>query len=110
MNRPILKVELIDKDKAEWSGVNDFVQRGSNRFLKRFYNYTIMNSPTFCICYECIIALLPECNEVTVVDCEYTGITPVGINFDTLANLISDVYHTEGFLGVGRLYLANKKF
>jgi len=111
MNQPITKGELIDPIKGEWKGVNEFVYMKSNKSVERFCNYSIMESPTTsCGCFECIIALLPECNGFMVVNRGYTGMTPVGMTFTTLAGSVGGGNQTPGFLGVGRLYLTSKKF
>ncbi|MDQ7850439.1 MAG: CO dehydrogenase/CO-methylating acetyl-CoA synthase complex subunit beta, partial [Armatimonadota bacterium] len=41
---------------------------------------------------------------------EYTGMTPVGMTFSTLAGMVGGGVQTPGFLGVGRLYLTSRKF
>ncbi len=111
MNQPIKKGEELDKIKGEWKGVNDFVYNYSNRSIERFSNYSIMDAPTTsCGCFECIIAVLPECNGFMVVNRGYTGMTPVGMTFTTLAGSVGGGNQVPGFLGVGRLYMASKKF
>ena len=44
------------------------------------------------------------------VNREYSGMTPAGMTFSTLAGTIGGGQQTPGFMGVGRLYLASKKF
>jgi acetyl-CoA synthase len=65
---------------------------------------------TSCGCFECIVAIVPEANGVMVVNREYAGDTPVGMKFTTLASTVGGGAQTPGFIGVGRLYLASKKF
>jgi len=65
---------------------------------------------TSCGCFECIVAIVPEANGVMVVNREYTGDTPAGMKFTTLAGSVGGGAQTPGFLGVGRLYIASKKF
>jgi acetyl-CoA synthase len=111
MNQPIPKGRCIDPVKGEWEGVNEFVYKYSNRAVERFFNYSIMEYPTTsCGCFECIIAIIPECNGFMVVNRGYTGMTPVGMTFSTLAGSVGGGNQTPGFLGVGRLYLLSKKF
>ena len=45
-----------------------------------------------------------------VVNREYAGPTPAGMQFSTLAGTIGGGMQTPGFMGVGRLYLISKKF
>ena len=53
---------------------------------------------------------MPDANGVMVVNREYTGQTPIGMPFSTLAGSVGGGAQTPGFLGVGRLYLASRKF
>ena len=41
---------------------------------------------------------------------EYSGMTPAGMSFTTLAGSVGGGVQTPGFLGVGKLYLVSKKF
>jgi len=110
-NQPIKKGECMDPVKGEWKGVNEVVLQKSNRTLERFCGYSIIDSPeTSCGCFECIIAILPEANGFMVVNREYSGMTPAGMTFSTLAGTIGGGQQTPGFMGVGRLYIASKKF
>lgn len=110
-NQPIKKGVCIDPVKGEWSGVNEAVAQKSNRTLDRFCGYSIIDAPeTSCGCFECIIAILPEANGFIVVNREYSGMTPVGMTFSTLAGTIGGGQQTPGFMGVGRLYIVSKKF
>ena len=45
-----------------------------------------------------------------VVDRDYTGMTPVGMSFSTLAGQIGGGIQTPGFVGIGRLYISSPKF
>jgi acetyl-CoA synthase len=45
-----------------------------------------------------------------IVNREYTGETPIGMPFSTLAGSVGGGAQTPGFVGVGRLYLTSKKF
>jgi acetyl-CoA synthase len=70
-----------------------------------------MTTPTTsCGCFECIVAIIPECNGVMVVNREYQGITPIGLDFTTLASMVSGGIQTPGFLGIAKQYLLSKKF
>ena len=110
-NQPIKKGICIDPVKGEWSGVNEVVIQKSNRTLERFCGYSIIDSPeTSCGCFECIIAILPEANGFMVVNREYSGMTPVGMAFSTLAGTTGGGQQTPGFMGVGRLYIVSRKF
>ena len=110
-NQPVAKGRLIDADKGEWEGVNQFVYDNSNRSIEQIELYSLMGFPmTSCGCFECILAIVPEANGLMIVNREYPGITPCGMPFSTLAGSVGGGNQTPGFLGVGRLYVASRKF
>jgi len=110
-NQPVKKGECLDPVKGEWKGVNEIVFQKSNHTLERFCGYSIIDAPeTSCGCFECIIAVLPEANGFMAVNREYSGMTPSGMTFSTLAGTIGGGQQTPGFMGVGRLYVVSKKF
>ena len=110
-NQPIKKGPAIDETRGEWEGVNQFVYAHSNRSVNHFSAYSLMQDPmTSCGCFECIVAIVPECNGVMAVNREYSGDTPIGMQFSTLAGSVGGGAQTPGFVGVGRLYLSSRKF
>lgn len=110
-NQPIKKGNVIDIVKGTWEGINSFVHETSHQRISQMSTYSIMDAPmTSCGCFECIVAIVPEANGVMIVNREYTGETPVGMKFTTLASSVGGGNQTPGFLGVGRLYITSKKF
>jgi acetyl-CoA synthase len=110
-NQPIKKGKAIDTVKGIWEGINTFVHNASHQHVSQMSTYSIMESPmTSCGCFECIVAIVPEANGVMIVNREYTGETPAGMKFTTLASSVGGGNQTPGFLGVGRLYITSKKF
>ncbi|MDO8535530.1 MAG: acetyl-CoA decarbonylase/synthase complex subunit alpha/beta [Candidatus Omnitrophota bacterium] len=110
-NQPIRKGKVIDAVKGIWEGINTFVHGASHQKVSQMSIYSLIESPmTSCGCFECIVAIVPEANGVMVVNREFTGETPAGMKFTTLANMVGGGNQTPGFLGVGRLYLVSKKF
>ncbi|MCX7015254.1 MAG: acetyl-CoA decarbonylase/synthase complex subunit alpha/beta, partial [Candidatus Sumerlaeota bacterium] len=110
-NQPIKKGREIDPRLGEWEEVNKFVYAHSNRTIERFSAYSLMENPmTSCGCFEVIVAIIPECNGVIAVNREYTGETPIGMPFSTLAGAVGGGAQTPGFVGVGKLYLSSRKF
>ena len=70
-----------------------------------------MESPqSSCGCFECIVAIIPEANGFMVVHRDYSGMTPCGMTFTTLAGSVGGGVQTPGFLGIGKLYIVSKKF
>jgi len=110
-NQPILKGKTIDSKLGQWESINDFVKQKSNNTVEKVSMYSLLDYPqTSCGCFECIVAIIPEANGVMVVNRDYSGMTPCGMNFTTLAGSVGGGVQTPGFLGVGKLYILSKKF
>jgi len=110
-NQPVEKGRCLDSRLGKWKNVNDFVYAKSNKTIEQVSMYSLMNAPqSSCGCFECIVAVIPEANGVMVVNRDYTGMTPSGMTFTTLAGSVGGGGQVPGFLGVGKLYLASKKF
>jgi acetyl-CoA synthase len=110
-NQPIAKGEAFDEKIGQWKNVNEFVYNKSNKSIDKVSMYSLMDAPqSSCGCFECIVAIIPEANGVMVVNRDYTGMTPCGMTFTTLAGSVGGGVQTPGFLGVGKLYLTSKKF
>ena len=110
-NQPVLKGAVLDERLGQWKNVNDFVLQKSNKSIEKVSMYSLMDSPqSSCGCFECILAIIPEANGVMIVHRDYSGMTPSGMTFTTLAGSVGGGVQTPGFLGVGKLYLLSKKF
>jgi acetyl-CoA synthase len=110
-NQPVIKGELLDSRTGQWKDINDFYYQKSNKTIEKVSMYSLMDSPqSSCGCFECIVAIIPEANGVMVVNRDYSGMTPCGMNFTTLAGSVGGGLQTPGFLGIGKLYLTSKKF
>ena len=110
-NQPVKKGECIDTVKGKWKNVDDFVYENSNKTIKSFSAYSIMDDPmTSCGCFECIVAILPDTNGVMVVGREYGEMTPSGMTFAHLAEAVGGGQQTPGFIGIGILYITSRKF
>ena len=110
-NQPVKKGDVIDAVKGQWKGVNEFIYNESRQALQRFNAYSVMEDPmTSCGCFECIMAMVPECNGFMIVNREHAGMTPCGMTFTSFAGFVGGGSQTPGFLGVGKLYVVSKKF
>ncbi|MDY6842815.1 MAG: acetyl-CoA decarbonylase/synthase complex subunit alpha/beta [Thermodesulfobacteriota bacterium] len=110
-NQPVEKGETIDARYGQWKGVNDFVFNASRQKIDHYNFYSIVNDPmTTCGCCECIAAVLPICNGVMTVSREYTGETPCGMKFTTLAGTIGGGLSSPGFVGHGKYNITQRKF
>jgi acetyl-CoA synthase len=110
-NQPIKKGECLDPVKGIWKGIDDFVYTTSHKAVTSFSAYSLMNNPmTSCGCFEVIVAYVPECNGVMVVNREFQGETPAGMTFSSLAGNVGGGQQTPGFMGCGKVFLTSKKF
>jgi acetyl-CoA synthase len=110
-NQPVPKGETIDAKLGQWKGVNDFIYKASRQKIDHYNFYSIVNDPmTTCGCCECIAAVLPMCNGIMTVNREYTGETPCGMKFTTLAGTIGGGLSTPGFVGHGKYNTCQRKF
>ncbi len=110
-NRPVEKGEIIDAKLGQWKGVNEFLFKTSRGKIDHYNFYSIINDPmTTCGCCECIAAVLPMCNGIMTVNREYTGQTPSGMKFTTLAGTIGGGLSTPGFVGHGKYNTTQRKY
>jgi acetyl-CoA synthase len=71
----------------------------------------MVNAPmTTCGCCECIAAMLPSCNGVMTVGRDYSGETPSGMKFTTLAGVMGGGASSPGFVGHSKFNITQKKF
>lgn len=110
-NQPVKKGVLLDLKFGQWEGVNEFVKKASRGAIEKVSIYSLMESPmTTCGCCECIAVVLPLCNGVMTVNREYTGDTPCGMKFTTLAGTIGGGRQNPGFLGHSKFNITQRKF
>jgi len=110
-NQPVEKGNLLDARLGQWDNINQFVREKSNKTVDTVSMYSLMDGPqSSCGCFECIVAIVPEANGVMIVNRDYSGLTPSGMSFTTLAGSVGGGVQTPGFLGVGKLYITSKKF
>jgi len=110
-NQPVQKGEVIDSRLGQWKGVNEFVYKASRGAVDHYNFYSIVHDPmTTCGCCECIAALLPSCNGVMTVNREYSGDTPCGMKFTTLAGVMGGGATTPGFVGHSKFNTIQRKF
>ena len=109
-NQPIDKGECTDDLNGYFTGINDFVNQASRGAVTEVSCYSLMNNPmTACGCFESIAAMLPSCNGIMVVNRDYSGMTPSGMKFTTLAGMAGGGMQTPGFMGVSKHYMTSPK-
>lgn len=110
-NQPIEKGECIDPKLGQWKGVNEFVQKASRGAVTHYNFYSMVHAPmTTCGCCECIAAMLPSCNGVMTVNRDYSGETPCGMKFTTLAGVMGGGASSPGFVGHSKYNITQGKF
>ncbi|MFO7761482.1 MAG: acetyl-CoA decarbonylase/synthase complex subunit alpha/beta [Desulfobia sp.] len=109
-NQPIEKGTCTDPVLGNFTGVNEFVSRASRGAVTEVSCYSLMINPmTACGCFECIAAMLPQCNGIMVVNRDYMGMTPSGMKFTSLAGMAGGGAQTPGFMGISKHYLTSRK-
>jgi acetyl-CoA synthase len=110
-NQPVPKGEVLDSKLGQFKGVNEFIYKASRGKIDHYNFYSIMHDPmTTCGCCECVAAVLPLCNGIMAVHREYTGGTPCGMKFTTLAGTVGGGLSTPGFVGHGKYNICQRKF
>ncbi len=110
-NQPIQKGECLDPKLGQWKGVNDFIKKASRGAIDHYNFYSMVHEPmTTCGCCEAIAAMLPACNGVMTVNRDYTGETPCGMKFTTLAGVMGGGQSSPGFVGHSKFNITQRKF
>src|SRR5512139_375533 len=110
-NQPIEKGECLHPTLGQWKGVNEFVQKASRGAVTHYNFYSMVHAPmTTCGCCECIAAMLPSCNGIMTVNRDYSGDTPCGMKFTTLAGVMGGGASSPGFVGHSKFNITQGKF
>jgi acetyl-CoA synthase len=110
-NQPIKKGKVLDPVLGRFEGVDEFIQIASKGAVETYNFYSMVQAPmTTCGCCECIAAMLPACNGVMTVGRDYTGETPSGMKFTTLAGVMGGGASSPGFVGHSKFNITQKKF
>ena len=109
--QPVAKGEVVDAILGEFVEVNRFVKKASHGEVDRISLYSLLENPmTACGCFECIAAIVPEVNGVLIVSRDFSGETPLGMTFSTLAGTIGGGAQTPGFIGISKSYILSDRF
>ena len=110
-NKPVPKEEIINEINGEWKSINEFVYNNSQGSVDKVNLYTIMDYPmASSSSLDCIMAVVPEGNGFIVVNREYHGMNPTGMNLSAIIGMIGSGAQVPGFMGIARPYLASRKF
>ena len=110
-NRAVEKSGLIDARLGQWESVNQVVQQESGGAIAAYSLYSMMQDPgTACGDFECITAMLPIANGVMVMEYSYDGMTPSGMDWAMLYEIVGAGVPTPGFIGHSKRALHKEKF
>ncbi|AEB09800.1 acetyl-CoA decarbonylase/synthase complex subunit alpha/beta [Desulfobacca acetoxidans] len=110
-NQPVAKGNMTDERYGKFDGVDAFVQKASRQAINTVSFYSLLVDPmTTCGCCECIASVLPMCNGVMTVHRDYTGETPCGMKFTTLAGTAGGGLQTPGFVGHSKYNICQRKY
>ena len=110
-NKAVKKEGLVDARLGQWESINQIVFQESGGAIPSYSLYSLMQDPgTACGDFECITAMLPLSNGVMVVDHSYEGLTPSGMEWAMLYEMVGEGVPIPGFLGHSKRALNTDKF
>jgi acetyl-CoA synthase len=110
-NKMVQKNGLIDARLGQWESVNQIAQQESGGTLAAYSLYSMMQDPgSSCGDFECITAMLPMSNGVMVVARTYEGLTPSGMEWTMLYEMVGAGVPVPGFIGHSKRILHSRKF
>ena len=110
-NRPILHGQARDGLYGKFDAVDCAAEKATAGAVTELSLYSLMDSPrTGCGRLECICCVEPVSGGVILVDRDYPGMTPAGMTFENLADMVFGGVQMPGFLGVAKQYITSRKF
>jgi acetyl-CoA synthase len=110
-NKAIKKEGLLDAKLGQWESVNQITAQESGGAIEAYSLYSLMQDPgSACGDFECITALLPLANGVMVIGRAYNGMTPSGMEWTMLYEIVGAGMPVPGFLGHSKRALHRDKF
>jgi acetyl-CoA synthase len=110
-NKAVKKEGLLDARLGQWESVNQIARQESGSAITAYSLYSLMQDPgSACGDFECITAMLPLSNGVMVIEHTYKGMTPSGMDWAMLYEMVGAGVPTPGFLGHSKRALGTQKF
>ncbi len=110
-NKAVTKEGLLNAKLGQWESINQITQKESGGAITAYSLYSLMEDPgTACGDFECITAMLPLSNGVMVIEHSYKGMTPSGMDWDMLYEIIGAGAPMPGFLGHSKRAVGTPKF
>jgi len=110
-NKAVKKEGLLDAQIGQWESVNQIARQESGGAISAYSLYSLLQDPgSACGDFECITAMLPLSNGVMVIEHTYEGMTPSGMDWAMLYEMVGAGVPTPGFLGHSKRALGTHKF
>lgn len=110
-NKAVKKEGLLDAKLGQWGSVNQIVVQESGGARSAYSLYSLMQEPcSACGDFECITVMLPLSNGVMVVGRGYNGMTPSGMDWGMLYEMVGAGAPVPGFMGHSKRALQREKF
>lgn len=110
-NKAVKKEGLIDAQLGQWESVNQITRQESGGAISAYSLYSLMQDPgSACGDFECITAMLPLSNGVMVIEHTYEDMTPSGMDWAMLYEMVGTGVPIPGFLGHSKRALGTHKF
>jgi acetyl-CoA decarbonylase/synthase, CODH/ACS complex subunit beta len=107
----IEKGDCIDREKGEYTGVNESAKKRSMGEVSRVYLYSAFGYPhTSCGCFEGIAFYIPEVDAFGIVLRSFRELTVNGLAFSTMADSTSGGRQIDGFHGISLEYMRSLMF
>ncbi|KZX15491.1 carbon monoxide dehydrogenase/acetyl-CoA synthase subunit alpha [Methanobrevibacter cuticularis] len=107
----IEKGEVLDDVKGEYKNVNEIIAQKTQGETDRVFLHSVFEYPhTSCGCFEAVAFYIPELDGIGIVDRDFSGETPLGIPFSSMAGQCSGGKQVEGFTGLSLEYMRSPKF
>jgi len=110
-NKAVKKEGLLNAQIGQWDSVNQIARQESGGAITAYSLYSLMQDPgSACGDFECITAMLPLSNGVMVIEHSYEGMTPSGMDWTMLYEMIGAGAPMPGFLGHSKRAMGTLKF
>ncbi|MFA4916039.1 MAG: CO dehydrogenase/CO-methylating acetyl-CoA synthase complex subunit beta [Syntrophales bacterium] len=105
------KGECLDDIRGEFTGGNEIIKSKSLGNYDRVYLHSAFEFPhTSCGCFQAICFYIPEVDAFGIIHRDFTGLTPDGVKFSSMAGSTSGGKQIEGFCGIALELLRSPKF
>ena len=110
MHELIAKGRLLDPERGEYEGVNQYTARRTGGRTSRVFLHSLQGHPhSCCSCYQGVAFHMPGVEGIGIIDQGFKGRTPDGRTWNHISNLAAGK-QTPGMAGISYDYLASPSF